>query len=376
MFQFLTKILVTNDEVQLSLSANQIKKFDAWRGLLSFIVCISHIFPIFIAPITGNDNYVMSLMSLMSHFSVLGFFGISGVLIIRSLFVNYYNNDFKIDIRKFVISRYARIYPAFLFSIVLCYIFKYFIVHFEMLGSLVHPFKLSSDKYIARDNFIFSFSEVLLNLKMIGAYLVNVNGPLWSLVIEWWLYFVGLSLFLIFAINSKIGIRIIGLFLLYFAINNIIQNDNFRYVYIWFLGVLFFYSLCKKINLSRYIIILSIIAIIVIEFKFHVIYAKKDVSQNLLLQISFTLLFLSFVFSITTSRILMFFSKISYTLYIIHFPIFMFIFSIFHQYTNQSFILSMLLSLLAIAISCIIAFYTSKYLENKNYFIRMINKLI
>jgi peptidoglycan/LPS O-acetylase OafA/YrhL len=76
------------------------------------------------------------------------------------LFLNYYNNDFNIDIKKYLISRYARIYPAFLFSIALCFIFKYIIVHFEMNGSLIHPFKLPSDKYVARENFIFSISKI------------------------------------------------------------------------------------------------------------------------------------------------------------------------------------------------------------------------
>jgi peptidoglycan/LPS O-acetylase OafA/YrhL len=376
MFQFLSRILIKNEDVQSSLNENQIKKFDAWRGLLGLIVCISHVFQIFIAPIIGNDNYLISIISLLSHFSVLGFFGLSGILIIRSLFLNYFNNDFKIDIKKFVISRYARIYPVFLFSILLCFIFKYIIVHFEMNGSLIHPFKLANDKYVARENFIFSISDVILNIKMTGAYLANVNGPLWSLVIEWWLYFLGLSLFLIFAKKSKIGIRIIGLFLLYYSVNNIIQNHSFQYIYIWYIGALFFYFLCKKINIKKYFLIISLLTVVLIEFKFQIIYSKKDPSQNLWFQISLTMLFLSIVFSIITSKVLLFFSKISYTLYIIHFPIFLFLFSIFYSLIINSLTLSVIISLFAISLSVIIAYYSSFFFENKKIFINFLNKII
>ena len=179
-------------------TSEDLKTLDSWRGILSILVFFGHLVQVFWSPILGNKHIVCEISGDIAHISVICFFCLSGFVIFRSLYLNNNQNDGLLNYKHYIISRISRIYPAFIASIILVLILRYIVFHFDLLGGK-RSYELPSDLAIARTHFDFSLEQVWLSIQMSGAYLANVNGPIWSLIIEWWLYFVGLLVFLLFS---------------------------------------------------------------------------------------------------------------------------------------------------------------------------------
>ncbi|EKT3956844.1 acyltransferase family protein [Flavobacterium psychrophilum] len=357
-----------------SFDDNELFKLEAWRGLLALLVVIAHANQVFIMPITGSNTYLYWVFGAIAHFSVLGFFVISGISIAMSIALNIKRNKNIIDIKEFVISRISRIYPPLLFSVLLCLIFKFIMIYYDLLG-INESYRLKSDLDIVRDFFEFSINDVIQTLKFNNVGLVKVNGPLWSLIYEWWLYFFGVLLVNVF-ITKKIFYRLVSVILLIAVYNKIKHTGGSVYILIWILGFIFYIIGEIRYKLNNFILVLSIFGLLISNYYLDFFGNKTDLSTIPIVQVLFSILFLMIIFKFRINRIFNRISKFSYTLYIIHFPVFLFLLSIFHKCTNQSISLSLILGVFGISSVMLISYFLFGILENKKYYFNLLNSII
>ncbi len=73
---------------------------------------------------------------------------------------------------------------------------------FNLLG-IYQSFKLDGDLYVVREWFHFSIKDILTTIIFESSSLVKINGPLWSLIIEWWIYFLALVFVGVFYVKPE-----------------------------------------------------------------------------------------------------------------------------------------------------------------------------
>ncbi|HEO1771842.1 acyltransferase family protein [Acinetobacter baumannii] len=342
-------------------------QLESLRGLSALIVLFAHAYQVFINPIySGLSN----IIGLIAQSSVMIFFVLSGFLISLSIQNNIKRNS-RFCFASFITSRLNRIYAPLLFSL-------FIVIALALLAQ--YFFQSSSNQFInqnlsiARTGFTLTFQEVLAALTFTNGFIansVNSNPVLWSLAYEFWYYilagliatdskfskFVALILFLLLATFSKtfalLSVVWFSGFLIPFIINN-----NFKSEFNLFGKLLYYPAL-----------VLSIMYVLNIK--------AETIFHSLILivfQICFGLIFCSYLTKILSGRNTFppFFknsAKYSYTLYIIHFPIFLFIFGVFETKIVNSLITALIIAL----ISSALLIFISKLLAQKIERIKLIH---
>ena len=173
----------------------------------------------------------------------------------------------------------------------------------------------------------------------------------------------------------KIGIKIIALFLLYICLEKINLLDAFIYLFIWVLsGLSFvFYFFKKKYqNITLVFGLVVLVGLICYRIQNGLLIQITDQKFQLLTAILFIGFFLRFKIR---GRLFHFLSSFSYTLYIFHFPLLLFIFSLTHEYVVQSKLLLILVSLASIVICFLFSYFISKIVENKLNAFNFLNRM-
>lgn len=367
-------------------------KLDAVRGLAAFVVLLAHINQWFLLPLAGKDHISDFIVGHFAHFAVLVFFALSGFVITHSLVTNLSYNNGKIDIRKYVLSRFARIFPAGIFAISFSLLIGVIIVSFKLHGS--DSFLTQYDLYVFKEKIDLSnkniLSTFLLSNGIIpGTYPITTNGPLWSLSIEFWAYFLALFVFLcIYNWNSKK--KLAYLFYLFATLSMIalavIQPAGILQFWIyWGLGSIFYFH--KRHNRITNSILLALLSWCVISI---IIYIKDKSIINftatrpdeLLLHIPIkcsVIIILAYYLNrfgyIPLQNTFEKVAKFSYTLYVMHFPTICIAFSIFHiDYMQWSAIgkTAFLIALAVFNLAC--CYLLAKVLENKALWIRIFSR--
>jgi peptidoglycan/LPS O-acetylase OafA/YrhL len=356
-------------------SNNSLSNLEKWRGLLSVIVLFGHILQIFLFPVIGIKGYFQSFFGLLSNLSVVVFFFLSGMLICLSAKnISSSNNGF--NWIKYLVNRVARIYPALIVSIVLGFI----LIHLaQTINSTTSIQKIYNEKYLARESFMISTRHFILSFFMVNSDFWKINGPIWSLIIEWWLYISGLFFFLFISQKKyKVIYILLAVFFCYLAIdkNKGFFNGNIYYAIIWYLGVL--YTLNSDFRNTIEKVSATIINVLLVLSFIGLFFAKELELTHVygILQIVFSLTFLKSLLNISLPKYFIKVAQYSYTLYIVHFPILLFAFTFLHRYTSSNyyilFITSVGLFFFVLFLSDVIA----KYAEQKNYFREKIFKVI
>jgi peptidoglycan/LPS O-acetylase OafA/YrhL len=348
---------------------DELLALEKWRGLLSLIVVIAHLFQIFYFPIVGTGGWIALICGTCANISVVCFFVLSGMLISYSGLNLFTDNKF--NWRRYIINRISRIYPALIFVLILCFILILIFPYFNESKQLIVGLK--SDNYIARKTFFVSKIDIVLALFMIPTSIIEINGALWSLFIEWWLYFFGLFLFLI--IGNRFKTKSIIILFIFLSILPLLLNYFFNsivslhYTFIWLTGFLYTFFLGKnnkiidKAFILTFIILVIFISIFGVE---NINIVKALPSHYFLLQIFFSLFFLKIMFKIKLNKIFSWIGKFSYTLYIVHFPIILFTFSITRRNLNNEPLLVLSFMIFVFVIVIFFSFVISIFLEKKH----------
>ncbi len=293
-------------------------------------------------PITGLDSRFGVVSASLAFYAVLVFFVLSGYLITNSLLLNWQRNG-SLDVLTFLSARALRILPPFVFAVLLSLGVSIGISVFCLHGH--DTFRLPTDLYVVRDNVQLVgrdviFSVLLSNGVVPGTNSIITNGALWSLSIEVWLYFIALLIALAWegrfrdktALTALIGLVGILLLLSY-------KPLLFEFGVYWFLGAAFRLhrefpkgKILKRVSFA----LIAVPGLLLCLKNPALLNPSNQASLSLPVNIS-VLIILTGILYLIPGRFTLwqapgqFLAHSSYTLYIIHFPILTFLFSLFHQ---------------------------------------------
>jgi peptidoglycan/LPS O-acetylase OafA/YrhL len=270
------------------------------------------------------------------HEAVLLFFVLSG-FVIHNGFVRKFQKkgDQKINFGHFYLKRVRRIYPPFLFALVLTAVLDFV---GRSLGYTIY----SANTTIGNSSH--SLSTFIGNVFFLFHQYVPVfgtNGPTWSLKLEYWFYLL-YPFFLLFSRKNIVLSTVLLIVLFYFSNYSTWWSEQlsievFGGLMCWWLGVLLAEVYAERIKVSLPIFIgLVSFGFILLNF--------ISIDQNFYdfkIALFFTgiiaiLLFLKQKqFSLRYIERFKFFGDFSYTLYITHFPILVFVSGMISKY-NQN----------------------------------------
>ena len=241
------------------------------------------------------------------------FFVISGFVI----FMTLQNTE---KPKQFIVSRFARLYPAYWFSVIMSFIL--FSIPF-FLNTQVQPnFKITS----------ISFGRFLANLSMLQSYfgIEHIDGVYWTLSVELVFYIIVL---LIFCTKKLKYIELIGwgyVFLLFFTHRYVKSIDLtfIRYGLYFLAGIVYFHIYKDGINLKKnFTLYLLLLATLLLNLKYFY--------YNLTEQLIVGLIYLIFIF-LSLHKLewlrfkpLIFLGQISYSMYLLHENIGFLLFNLF-----------------------------------------------
>jgi len=347
------------------------------------VVALDHAHGLFIEPHIG-PAWTAILLSLGAHCAVMLFFVISGYMITMSILGNIMRNG-RFSFQEFLISRLVRIYPPLFYSIAICILFLFCIYGFGLPGSTENPYHIGAYPQM-RDIYTLSSADILNALKMNDGLLL-ANGPLWSLFIEFWIYAVaGLTVFLLSA--RRMVLKIAAGFFLFFCIGKLFEVNAHSgfYLGIWLSGALIavfnrYAGWFKTIHWKTTAGLLVLTVLIGSLFPDLVLAGGRifGVRENLM-----QFLIVAFWASLALptlslhngflGRSLHRLGDCSYTLYITHFPILLFVLSLYQYLVPISLMSSVVIAFVALSTCVLISLLSAPFLEDKKMFSGLIEK--
>ena len=209
----------------------------AIRGVAALVVLVAHVVQIFFLRFWGLQSWPHLVSSAASYYAVMVFFVLSGFLIAKSIELNHQRNaSFRMS--EFVAARLARLYPPFLVAVAISVLIYGALELFNLPGRSV-PMRFGSDLYAARETVSLSMSE-LPKAVVMGAGLLDINGPLWSLYIEAKLYVIFACIYFLW-VGQRSWLVIIGLLVTLWA--GFRLNPEFaKYAAFWLIGSAFYFA--------------------------------------------------------------------------------------------------------------------------------------
>lgn len=304
-------------------------KLDGLRGILSLIVALNHSFMVVTIPAFANVWQQNPLVfhgiqsKLQQFFMYLGnggaavtlFFLLSGLVLGQSL------SKTKMNLRGiigFYVKRLIRLYPVYLFIVIITALYMKFGFQYQI-------FPYSSTWFNWWMNFQMTLKEFILNVFFIHAYVGGVTWTLRVILITSFIF----PVFYLF--NKKTSwwmdiLASLGLIYLSFTILNIEGFRDLRYLYMFYLGLMIpkFKNIFSRISNSFALISLPVAIIILLGFR----YLNDEYTGGLVESlISFYIIGVAAFSNKVTllnfleNKYFMFYGKISYSLYLIHFSV-------------------------------------------------------
>ena len=345
---------------------NRYYLLDIARGVAALVVVIFHYRLFYRDPISESlfDISQLPFNDFLFIFFKNGWLAVQFFFILSGfIFYELYLDKIrlkKISLKNFFILRFSRLYPLHLFTLILCVILIYLFNFFD-----IRSFKIEGDIYHLILNFF------LIHFWGFEQY-QSFNEPSWSVSIEMLCY---LIFFIIFSLKLNRYFATIILI----VISALIYNFNvfISYgLYCFFVG-----GMCnlvfKKINTEKFIIFFSIILFISVISLLQI----ENTIYNKIILLSITLPSIILILATLQKKNVLigekfkFLGDISYSIYLNHFVIQLFVHLIFGIYNIKVNFNSEIIFIIYLAFVIISSSFTYYYLENnaKN-FIR--NKLI
>jgi len=366
---------------------------DLIRGVSAMIVMSGHLRSALFKDFTELDSgYSASLIekgfyfiTSLGHQAVMVFFVLSGYFVGGSVLKAKNNFSFK----NYLIARLSRLWTPLFPILLLTIIIDYFtgIVSNEILVGN-HFSTLMSGPNGDYSSSPITFISNMLFLQTVYTPVYGSNGPLWSLANEFWYYILfpllmGLMGFTSQNRNKRVVYGVITLLIIVFVSSNMMLGFM-----IWVMGALVYLITKKKVIIFN----IWFFAFSLVLFIFSLVGSKVNILGNF--YTTYSDVFIGFTFSIfllsvinsripnfsfiNLRKISFWISEISYTLYIVHFPIVLLIYSLYYSdnqlFFNGTSILQYLTWLVLIIFLSVVMWYL---FERKTPFIRnQLKKLV
>lgn len=346
-------------------------QLDALRGISAIGVAIGHANQFLIGPTTTAG---ITFFGLVAQGSVMVFFVLSGFLIGKSVCRNIEDNGGdRFSIGRYASDRLWRIYPPLFFAIALMFII--WKIAPAVLPSGTTQF-LSYNPNYGRHGINFEWPIVMKTLIFRNGFdggSPDMNGPLWSLSVEVWYYVIAGGVValirrpILLAIFAVVAWRVVG------------GNDDFTdYAVVWLAGYLLSIAHNRDALNGRAILIGSAVAAC-LALLFAVLFAYPGLAPSGHSWIRYYNVAIGFTFTFALAAIMGGYvrlpyvmisvfsgsSQYSYTLYLIHVPIFLLIFGAFESYIVGNIAASICVAAFGVAASMGIAFAAASIFENK-----------
>jgi peptidoglycan/LPS O-acetylase OafA/YrhL len=310
--------------------------------------------------------------------AVMVFFVLSGYFVSSSIFKSISENRW--SWKLYLINRITRLWVVLIPALLLS----------AFWGGLQISL-LENDIKVKEALSLELFINNLLFLQGINSGVFGLNGPLWSLSYEFWYYILFPFIILLYfdpKKSHKIG-YLLGIFVLVLFLG----LDIMKYFLVWLLGAtipLIKPMKIKSVRLKRSLIIfssiLAIIAINTLYLIYHSNHAKPQYLIDLFVGITFAFwlyLLVNFfnekfkksIFKIDFPYYCRYFAGISYTLYLTHYPIMLFIELFYDKLAISNEIIDLALKLTTFIIILVYAWAISRLTEAntekvRRYFIK------
>jgi peptidoglycan/LPS O-acetylase OafA/YrhL len=303
--------------------------------------------------------------------AVIVFFVLSGYLVGGGAFKKWQNDSY--SAKEYFVSRFSRIYTVLIPALILGGLLDWLGLHYfnqsgiyTMGPSLYGRFL----DYIIADNLnwkLFLFN--ILNVQGLMVSHLGSNGPLWTLAYEWWLY-------CIFGLVLEVLRRRVKDFMLWIllaaliAVIAICPTKFLIYMGFWILGVLTAVVKFDKVRVSHNIALIIFVILLLISRMVHILfdgYAHVFISliRDFTLAISFSISIIALQnqekFLIRYFKFQKSMADFSYTIYLLHVPLLVFIVAVLGGYYGVSFLGEPNPKEIVISIIVLIFTYSSLY---------------
>ena len=314
---------------------DRINWMDPMRGAAALLVCAAHTYYALVAPVTGLKVPVARVLNGLAYQSVFIFFAISGLAITQSILRGIACKG-RFEVREYLAARLGRLYPPLLAAVLLGAAVYFLIQTFELSGKVT--FSLPGDHYVLRNKAAWKLKEVWAPLTFLSTVFVpggtSMNGSLWSLNFEFWLYvFAGLC-----AAFCSNGSRMAGAILLCllgcFVFQHPPSSFYFWYAPVWIFGAFMVgVRACPSVRwvraVSRAVVLLAAVTILwfVWRFSFACLLPSNTKLGASLVHACAAVLCISGLDRMwhgsftQVGKLLSWSAGYSYTLYVIHFPL-------------------------------------------------------
>lgn len=350
-------------------SNDQSIRLDSLRGLSALLVAAAHAFQVFVAPV---DHTLYGACGLLAQAAVMVFFVLSGFLITKSITRRY--------AAGFSASRYAadranRIVPPLIVSLAICLALWWLAPFVFSTGTREF---MQASTFMARPRFEVDALSLAGSLLFLNGFItknISANAPLWSLPFEVW-YYVAAGLIAHYrgslgAIAAIVLIACLGAMNKFFAL----------YSLVWFAGSFVCIAHNNGYTLRRAIpaagIAFSIFAIFIGGYYLYTFASFDSPAQinmkvvaiyNLSIGLSFSCFLLLLLQGRARSTVVLSgTSAFSYTLYVIHFPVLIFLYGALQPYVLKL-TPAMLAAIAGFTLCLIVSKYTAKHVESIRMF--------
>ncbi len=352
-------------------------KLDGLRGLLSIIVALNHSYLVVAIPSFANvwnQNYlaffdlqskIQQILMLMGNggAAVTLFFILSGLVLGQSL------SRIEISLKgllSFYTKRLLRLYPVYIFVILLIAIYM-------RLGFTYQVFPAASAWFNWWLNFQMTLKEFFYNFFFIHTYLGGVTWTLRVIILASFLF----PLF--YTVTKKTSwftdiLIILALIYASFTLFDIPDFRDFRYLYMFYLGLMlpkfkgFFVSIPAKLNF----LIVPAGLVVLLCYRYSTDEYLGGLAESLVSWLFIGTMVYSEktkIFDFLNHKYFLFFGKISYSLYLIHFSIlyilarFMFIYLPNLPYASHYLLIHTILFLVSLPIATLVSALVYRHVE-------------
>lgn len=303
-----------------------------YRGLASVLVAFGHLVQVFVYPIS---TALAPYSGLLAQASVMMFFVISGCSIAASANRSL---DAPHPVRRYLLNRGGRILPPLIFALALMWGLSFMAPYLFSSGTV----SFLPGEHLPRKGYFFDAGEAFGALAFLNGFFTSTpapNGPMWSLSFEVWLY---LIFFLLFLGLRKRRLLLLLLAVLIYAVlvrHDLTGSAHYfqKYSLIWFAGSLL-WMLSQRYRIDDTVmpatvrtslIVLAAVPMAYFAWRFAATEMSYDIAPfNVTFGLAFALYLLLTVpaMPVWVTAIFKPVSRCGYTLYLIHFPIFLIVF--------------------------------------------------